>query len=252
MSVRRHVNPWRRCGTGILATAAVSAAAAVLASLAPSGLAVSHAAEEQAASRTLPVEKSLVVTTPLKSESGYTWTLASRMGRMLAEAEDEFGPRDPAYTPLGVEFEQTGPRVWYPGSRKHVIIQLGTDCLTQPDRAMYQLAHEVVHLIAPTGGEHANNLEEGLATDFAVRFMQREFKQDWAPRPPEKGEKPKNTSERYGAAREAAAALLAFRPDAVRVIREKQPSLSKVTKEQILETCPTCPEDVAEFLVAKF
>jgi hypothetical protein len=232
--------------------AAAFIGAGVFSSLARDSPVDARGEEKSKSAATLPVRKELVVAEPLKSTSGFTWTLASRMGRMLAEAEEEFGPRDPAYTPLGVEFEETGPRVWYPGSRKHVIIQLSTQCLTEPDRAMYQLAHEVVHLIAPTGGEQANNLEEGLATDFAVRFMQREFKQDWAPRPPQKGEKPKNTSERYAAARTAAAALLAIKPDAVKVIREKQPSLSKVTKAQILTACPTCPEEVAEFLVAKF
>jgi hypothetical protein len=251
MAMRRDVmGSTRWPGAACVAVAALSTV--VLTSFVSPSTTIARADEESGKAATLPVEKSLVVSTPLKSESGFTWTLASRMGRMLAEAEEQFGPRDPAYTPLGVEFEKTGPRVWYPGSRKHVIIQLSTECLTEPDRAMYQLAHEVVHLIAPTGGEHASNLEEGLATDFAVRFMKREFKQDWAPRPPEKGEKPKNTSERYAAAREAAATLLALRPDAVKVIREKQPSLSKVTKAQILEVCPTCPADVAEFLVAKF
>src|SRR5688572_13854180 len=130
MATRRDATGSRRSTVAAMAAVASGAVLMTCFALGRTPVARADGKEPAAAAATLPVERSLVVTTPLKAESGFTWTLASRMGRLLAEAEDEFGPRDPAYTPLGVEFEETGPRVWYPGSRKHVIIQLSTECLT--------------------------------------------------------------------------------------------------------------------------
>jgi hypothetical protein len=56
-------------------------------------------------------------------EKGYTWTLPSRLGEMLALATQMFGPRDHGYTLLGIEFVADNPRLWYPGE-KDIIIQL--------------------------------------------------------------------------------------------------------------------------------
>src|SRR4051812_12688158 len=64
------------------------------------------------------VDPALFMARPI--ENGYTWTLASRLGDMLHLAETMFGPRDPSYTVLGVEFVADNPRVWYPGNRKFI------------------------------------------------------------------------------------------------------------------------------------
>lgn len=45
---------------------------------------------------------------------GFTWTLPSRLGDMLADAEMMFGERDHSWTILGIEFALTGPMIWYP------------------------------------------------------------------------------------------------------------------------------------------
>jgi hypothetical protein len=68
--------------------------------------------------------------------------------------------------------------IWYPGDRKHIVIQLSVNCLTDLPRACYQLAHECIHLLAPTGRQNANNLEEGLATLFSEDYATCEFTPD--------------------------------------------------------------------------
>ena len=70
------------------------------------------------------IDSDLLVAQRLSDGCGYTWTLASRLGEMLHMAEELFGPRDCSYTILGIEFGPDNPRIWYPGNRRHIIIQL--------------------------------------------------------------------------------------------------------------------------------
>ena len=101
-----------------------------------------------------------------------TWTLTTRLGQMLHIAEELFGKRDYSYTPIGVEFyDGENPMVWYPGNCKHVAIRLKASAENDGRQALYQLAHETVHLLSPTGGENANNLEEGVATWFSNHYI---------------------------------------------------------------------------------
>ena len=199
------------------------------------------------------VTRSLFVAKPLDGGSGYTWTLASRLGHMIAEAERQYGPRDPSYTIVGVEFEETGPRIWYPGDRRHVVVQLGTSCLDHPDRAMYQLAHEALHLLFPTGGSNANNLEEGLATHFQLAYMKEHLEQDWDdPANFEPGDPDTKNRDGYTLALAATRKLLKLKPEVIRELRRKQPTLSKVTAADIRAACLGCPHDLADFLAEKF
>ena len=92
-----------------------------------------------------------IVTRPLPDGSGYTWTLPSLLGDMLCIAEELFGPRDQSYTILGIEIGSDNPRIWYPGDCKHIIIQLDSSASTDMYQACYQMAHETVHLLSPTG-----------------------------------------------------------------------------------------------------
>lgn len=179
-----------------------------------------------------------------RTGTGYSWTLASRLGQMLAMAEERFGERDLSYTVLGVEFVEDGPRLWYPnfGARHDVVIQLGLECLTDAARACYELAHECVHLLSPTGANDATMLEEGLATWFAGWYMQEAFGQPtWQPATPG-----------YRAAKTQAALLLARDPYAVRRLREEEPVLSKISGALILEHYPDLPDAAADSLAARF
>ena len=111
----------------------------------------------------------------LPSRDGYTWTLPSRLSAILAEVEGRYGERDRSYTVLGIEFGPETPMLWYPGSRKHIVVQLALNALDDTALALYQLAHECVHLLSPTGGVNAPVLEEGLATIYSEEYVAREF-----------------------------------------------------------------------------
>ncbi len=110
-----------------------------------------------------------------KTKSGYTWTLASRLGELLGYAEKEYGERDKSWTVLGTEFtDREQPRNWHPFShkgKKNIIIQLSKRAAHDQKEALFQLAHEVFHaLVAPAPGKKgATFFEEGLATYFSIQ-----------------------------------------------------------------------------------
>jgi hypothetical protein len=187
------------------------------------------------------IQRDLFLVKPIPN--GFTFSLASRLGDMIRRAEQIFGPRDTSFTPLGVEFRDTPPpQIWFPGNCRHIVIQLTADCSTNVVEACYQLAHEAVHLLAPTGGAFpANVLEEGCATDFAAKYVAEHF--HFAIQP---------GKATYDLACQKARALLALDATIVRRIREKQPAFHLMTKEHILEACDKVPEELAVALIEKF
>lgn len=181
------------------------------------------------------------VAEPLENNEGYTWTLTTRLGQMLREAEGRFGKRDRSYTILGIEFADDGPQLWFPGNCQHVAVQLSTDCLSDTARACYQLAHEVIHLLSPTGARNATNLEEGLATCFAEDYMREHFSGAWTPILPS-----------YEAAGVAARSLLNKNPEVIKEIRIQELVISRIVPELLLSGCPALGGDVAAYLCQPF
>jgi hypothetical protein len=98
-------------------------------------------------------------------------TLTYRLGEFLSGLQNRFGKRDPNFTPLGIEFFGDSPHTFFP-QPNNVSITLSYDARHNPSRAIYELAHECVHLLAPT--QNAPIVEEGLAHKFAgevaIRF----------------------------------------------------------------------------------
>lgn len=180
---------------------------------------------------------------------GYTWTLASQLGKMLRLAESRFGQRDKSYTILGVEFTDGGPQIWYPGNCRHIIVQLGRACLLEPDRACFQLAHETIHLLSPTGSQNANVLEEGLAAHFQVWYMANHYPSNW-PRPTLDWNR--FTRQSYARAKDMVEQLLKEDRDIIRRLRAHQPTLSRIKSEEIENACPEFPREVAIALTLRF
>ena len=188
------------------------------------------------------INSDLLVAQRLPDGSGYTWTLASRLGEMLHMAEELFGPRACSYTILGIEFACDGPQIWYPGNRKHIIIQLSLCAAANMSEACYEMAHETVHLLAPSGCRNANNFEEGVACYFAAYYMKRKFNQPlWSPNLP---------------SYERALALIKPRLDediyCIRRLREHHPSFQDITKEEISKEFPKLTSEDVDFLMSKF
>ncbi len=93
---------------------------------------------------------------------------------LLAWAEELFGERDMTWNLLPPMFGDRNPHVFYPDpeSLNLVMVKLGRGAREKWTFALYQMAHEVVHLLNPKRGRHANNLEEGAACAFSY-YVQR-------------------------------------------------------------------------------
>lgn len=190
------------------------------------------------------INSDLLVAQPL-SDGTVSWTLASRLGEMLDMAEELFGPNDCSYTLLGIQFNLAGPRIWYRGKhRKHIIIELSLRAATDMSQACYEMAHETVHLLAPSGCRNATNFEEGVACYFAAHYMKEKFKEPcWRPR---------NDEINYKCALETVKPLLDRDICSVRRLRECQPSFGEMTKEDISKQFPDLTPDKVCFLRAQF
>jgi hypothetical protein len=94
---------------------------------------------------------------------------------MLTLAQECFGERNKNYTILGIEFSSSGPMVWYPKSAKNIVIQLSEEAFSSEKLALYQLAHETIHLLSPSGNNRANVLEEGLAVYFSWYYLEKVY-----------------------------------------------------------------------------
>jgi hypothetical protein len=110
-----------------------------------------------------------------RTDVGFTWTVVSRLSDILDNAEQRYGKRDQSWTLLGVEFTNLDqPEIWYPfisKNRKHLIIQLTKNASKNEKEALFQLSHEVIHLLSPAGKEGSTVFEEGLATYFSIANM---------------------------------------------------------------------------------
>lgn len=186
------------------------------------------------------VAAELFVAHPLPP-SGWTYTLATRLGHMLRIAEKRYGERDPAYTILGVEFTDGSPQIWYPGNDAKVAIQLNSQCLSEPLRAYYQLAHECIHLLSPSGDRHVTVLEEGLATHFSSAYMWEQFGSVWTP-----------GLQSYTDAESLVRSLLELDPNAVRTLREREPHIGKIGADVVLERYPGVGAEAARRLASPF
>jgi hypothetical protein len=100
-------------------------------------------------------------------ESGYTWSHTTILGDLLITAERKYGARDKSWTILGIEIGGLHPQIWYPRSSegaRFVSVMLSDAARMNPRQAVFQLAHEVIHLLAPLGRRGGLVIEEGLAT----------------------------------------------------------------------------------------
>ncbi len=112
--------------------------------------------------------------------------------------------------------------------------------LNDVTRALFQLAHESVHLLDPAAGE-TNVLEEGAA----VRFQQDFVRDHWNSPDYRTG------NVRYDRARELTDRLLAECPDSIRDLRAQFGGFRNITAAGISDRFPEL-EDIAETLVLPF
>lgn len=190
-------------------------------------------------------DNALWETHPLASGSGYTWTMTSRLSGMLEMAEKLFGPRDVAWTILGAEIrtDDGGPQNWFPGypRRKHIVFQVAATATNGTRFACYQLAHEVVHALAPEVGKSALVIEEGTATWFAAYYVKKVLGVDM------------HASFRsYRRAERAVDGLLRRDRDAIRKLRMIEPSFKKMTADTFKRAGVVATDAELEVLLSPF
>ena len=193
--------------------------------------------------RYIQIERRFIIAKPY--DTGYSWTLAAVLGEIILHAEEMFGERDKSYTILGIDFTPGDEaRTWTPGNCKHIIVQLSMNGLTDRYEAYRQLAHEGIHLLSPTGKADANVLEEGLAVYFEQWYLNDIFGDGWW------NNSINNTAYREAVA--AARALLVLDIDAVKKLRQIEPTIARITAAQIQAVCPDLAPQIADRLASRF
>lgn len=174
-------------------------------------------------------------------EGQLSWTLTTRLGEMLSNAQALYGRRDHAWTILGIEFHGNTPHIWFPGNCKHIAIRLTLSALNDQVRAYYQLAHESVHLLAPNGIKGAPVLEEGLAVVFAEDYIEKKF-----------GTQNYTNPGPYVDAAKKVRTLLSFNPNAILALREVEPSFKQMTVDAFVSAKLDIPRVLIDELLAPF
>jgi hypothetical protein len=170
------------------------------------------------------------------------WSLTARLGQMLVAAEKQFGERYKEFAILGVEFRTNGPYTWQmKEGGKHVIPVLHTDCLSNKERALYQLSHEVVHCLYPTSFSGVTVIEEGCAVIFQEWYMKEVIHKPWH-----------GSDERYINAKNLVAQLLEIDYNIVSKLRDGRAFADITPKEIIKISDKKIKKKVAEELCSKF
>ena len=158
---------------------------------------------------------------------------------ILAEAEFLFGPRDGSIELLEPRISEKAGGQGY-GDRQ-IRIYLTKRSRNEPWVATYDLSHEAIHLLSPVRWGEATMLEEGLATYFCFRYMNRVH-----------GMQFKSTgSRKYDAAQRAVSTLLAKNEFLIKELRVQQPVISKINVKLLVEVGGVEPS-LAEFLCTDF
>lgn len=201
-----------------------------------------------AVARDVPARESLFVAQRCapRDACAFTYTLASLTGAALDAVEARIGPRDPAYVLLGVEFtDGDAAGSWFPNNQNRVVIQLTRAAMQDEKRALFQLAHEVFHVHAPTRGV-VNVLEEGLATEFSLDFVR------------ERGiaiDEAYIGSPDYRAAREAVLCLRRYEPaldDRLKALRAGGVKIGLATPAQLARLLRNTPRELIDALATPF
>jgi len=152
--------------------------------------------------------------------------------KYLEEAEKMFGPKT-EYLLDGICFGVDGPKVEpsfmaIVSKEKAFVVTLNPVAQSNHDSGVFQISHEVVHLISPlvyAEEEDVNFLEEGMATYFSKLITERETGNfDIAILG-------MNQKPLYKDAYELYLKLIETEPCAVKKLRKVQPEIALITKE---------------------
>jgi hypothetical protein len=174
--------------------------------------------------------------------------LNDRLQDFIRQAEVQFGPRNREWVLDGIKFTEadTPNRLMYP-SERHIVVELSQAAEHDYDRALFQLAHDAVHVLWPVGVGETKVIEEGVATYHSLtapRFGDSTYG----------ARAEQSLVNKYQAYRDAlndVRALLSQDPHAISKARDGL-GFGSITVESILQYVPTFPPEVAARLVDVF
>jgi hypothetical protein len=176
-------------------------------------------------------------------------SLTRQLGLFLEKAEGLFGPRNKSFTLLGIEFYDGQNRVSYPNAdRNQIVIQLSKESRGNHDQALFQLAHETVHVLAPVDVGTSTVLEEGLATYFSLTapdFVDPTYAQ----------RSEATLTGKFQAYRDAlddVRSLLSVDPTVIARIRKANELFKSLTARRLCNVAPHCSAEVADRLTHTF
>ena len=173
--------------------------------------------------------------------------LDDHLDDMLREIKDLYGERDAKWNIFGIDFfSKDGPHIVYPYDYPdNILIRLTPDVQKEEEkaRACFQLAHETVHLLSPTGPGHgsAKILEEGLGTIYSKQYVSRHF-----------GYTMQTGDPRYDEAASFVQDLLNAYPSAIKNLRSFEPCFSKMTTDTFLSAGIEYPQEKINVLLKPF
>lgn len=165
--------------------------------------------------------------------------LKQELLEILEEAEFLFGPRDPSIELLEPRISEKFYGQGY-GNRQ-IRIYLTSRSKNEPWVASYELSHEAIHLLSPVVWGEATVLEEGLATYFSFKYLNRVH-----------GIQMTSTGFRkYDAAERGVSSLLAENEFLIKELRVHQPVISKIDEKLMVEVGNVEPS-LAKYLCSDF
>jgi hypothetical protein len=171
---------------------------------------------------------------------------------LVDDIERLIGPRltDHAYEFTGIYFASTHPRMEYreDGFKHLTRIRLASGSSKDPGSALWQLAHECVHLITPAP-KGSTILEEGVACWYQERWV------DKIPQVFPKWVKTRRNSGYFPSYDEAYSlvdALMTKDADIVKRLRFNEPVISKISADLLTQEAPWLNKAVAHKLAKQF
>ena len=89
---------------------------------------------------------------------------------LLGQAETLLGPKDQSKKVYQPQFTDHGPNLRNTPNRDGAFVELSRAAETDWAEAVFEMAHETVHLLNPVAG-YTNNLEEGVAVAFSLHVQ---------------------------------------------------------------------------------
>lgn len=174
---------------------------------------------------------------------------------LISLAENFFGPMRSSWKYIGVVFRDHPPHLYYAPDTATIQISLSLRAINDEFQRDFQLAHEVCHLLYPSvDPQHpaepkTNLINEGISTYFSVIVVAAFHGENAAKNAIESLE---TNSPKYFFAFQQVSDLMSKDRDAVKRIRDRQPMINKLSKDDLLASGLTLTDETISALVAVF